>query len=356
MNFRPSCNARDGLFFVFLHQFQLKPQVNTSLTYLGRAELISTINLLAARGEAFFFAVDYHMSHGFVLSGDQINHPEVKFTVGTFSNFLQPVDLDDEFTWVVNAGSFEEYKPKIDYVISEIRKGNSFLTNLTQQTPIYTDAGLEHLFYLAKSKYKLWVKGQFLMMSPETFITINGRTIASFPMKGTIDASLPNAEQIILNDTKEKAEHATIVDLIRNDLSIVADSVRVKRYRYIERIKTNTKDLLQVSSEISGELPEDYLQHLGDLLFELLPAGSISGAPKAKTMEIISNAEGYDRKFYTGICGWFDGQNLDTAVMIRFIEELGEGFVFKSGGGVTFMSDPRSEYEELIQKIYVPLS
>jgi len=88
----------------------------------------------------------------------------------------------------------------------------------------------------------------------------------------------------------------------------------------------------------------------------LLPAGSITGAPKPKTMEIIDQAEGYERGFYTGICGCFDGENLDSAVMIRFIEQEGEQLIFKSGGGITSQSDLNKEYEELIQKVYVPIS
>jgi len=195
----------------------------------------------------------------------------------------------------------------------------------------------------------------FTVLSPETFVKIQDGIISTFPMKGTIDAALPNAESVILADPKEKAEHATIVDLIRNDLSLVAEQVEVKRYRYIDNLVTNKGNLLQVSSEITGRLPENYQERLGDILFSLLPAGSISGAPKPKTLEIIEQAEGYERGFYTGIWGWFDGENLDSAVMIRFIEQQGDQLVFKSGGGITSQSELKKEYEELIQKVYVPL-
>ena len=193
------------------------------------------------------------------------------------------------------------------------------------------------------------------MLSPETFVQIRGTVITSYPMKGTIDATIPCAKDIILNDPKEIAEHATIVDLIRNDLSRVANEVEVKRYRYIEKLTTNKKDLLQVSSEISGRLYDNYLEKLGDIIFMLLPAGSICGAPKAKTLEIIRKAENYERGFYTGICGYFDGENLDSGVMIRFLEQEGEDLIFKSGGGITAKSEIKKEYEELIQKVYVPV-
>ena len=97
------------------------------------------------------------------------------------------------------------------------------------------------------------------------------------------------------------------------------------------------------------------MQHLGEILFKLLPAGSITGAPKKKTMEIIAEAEGYDRGFYTGVMGYFDGKQLDSAVMIRFLEQTQQGLLFKSGGGITSQSVAENEYEELKQKIYVPI-
>ena len=88
---------------------------------------------------------------------------------------------------------------------------------------------------------------------------------------------------------------------------------------------------------------------------KLLPAGSISGAPKKKTVEILKDIENEPRGFYTGVFGIFDGENLESAVMIRFIEQQGEKLYFRSGGGITSMSNPEEEYKEALQKIYVPV-
>ena len=146
----------------------------------------------------------------------------------------------------------------------------------------------------------------------------------------------------------------SIVDLIRNDISMVADKVWVERFRYISRIHTHEGDLLQVSSEICGQLPQNYTDNIGTLLHRLLPAGSICGAPKPQTLAIIKEAENYDRGYYTGVFGIFDGQNLDSSVMIRFIEKQEDGsLIFKSGGGITAFSDPRLEYQEMIDKVYL---
>lgn len=90
--------------------------------------------------------------------------------------------------------------------------------------------------------------------------------IKSVPMKGTIDATLPDAEAKLMNNEKEAAEHATIVDLIRNDLSMVADKVNVTSYRYIDRLQTNKGVILQTSSEVSGALPDNYHEKIGNIL------------------------------------------------------------------------------------------
>ena len=110
-----------------------------------------------------------------------------------------------------------------------------------------------------------------------------------------------------------------------------------------------------MSSKITGELKPEFQQNIGDILQKLLPAGSILGAPKMKTLEIVLEAENYQRGFYTGVCGWFDGENLDSCVMIRFIEKENEKFYFKSGGGITHMSQLEDEYQEMKNKIYVPI-
>ena len=320
-------------------------------TELERNDMISKMNRLGAAREAFLFVIDYRAKNGFVFCNDELNTDFVRFSM----HAQRPQSNAEKPLWNTFPVSMAHYRKAFEYVQDQICKGNSFLVNLTQPTQLETNLTLESIFEKSHAAYKLWMKDKFTVLSPECFVRIENGCISSFPMKGTIDATIPDAENIILNDSKEKAEHATIVDLIRNDLSMVADRVEVKRYRYIDRLKTNKGDLLQVSSEISGILATDYHKRLGDIIFRLLPAGSICGAPKPKTLEIIEKAEGYDREYYTGIFGFFDGENLDSAVMIRFVEQQPDGLVFKSGGGITSQSDCESEYNELLRKVYVPL-
>lgn len=247
------------------------------------------------------------------------------------------------------------YKRAFDIVKQNLLAGNSYLTNLTCKIPVTTNLTLKDIFLHSKALYKLWLKDKLVCFSPEIFVRIENGKIKSFPMKGTIDATLPDAENILMKDEKEAAEHATIVDLIRNDLSMVANQVEVSSYRYIDYLQTNKGPILQTSSEICGVLSDDYPEYIGDILFKLLPAGSITGAPKSKTMQIIADAENYERGFYTGIMGCYADKELDSAVMIRFIEQEDGQLYFKAGGGITAKSRWESEYNEVIQKVYVPI-
>ena len=412
-----------------------------------KQEIIDKINRLASQDEPFLFVINYQGDKAFIRLLSDINPEECLFDFegrgnlshawketlkeGTSEKETWKKETSEEeiseTTWQIGPPFYEDYERSFNIVKNNIMAGNSYLTNLTCRVPVSCNLSLEEIFHRAKGKYKLLLKRKrtqaedkvylkeepqnkahlkeepqnkahlkeenieenltpFVCFSPETFVRIKGGRIYSYPMKGTLDASLPDAEKLLMEDRKEAAEHATIVDLIRNDLSRVAENVRVDKYRYIDVLHTNKGDILQTSSEISGRLPEDYPHHLGKILDAQLPAGSITGAPKDKTMQIIQEAEGYDRGFYTGIMGIYDQGELNSAVMIRFIEEetspvdfeadgeknfnasegkgdeASEGkrdeasrkLYFKAGGGITSKSDCRREYEEVIQKIYLP--
>ena len=310
------------------------------------------MNEYGAMRVPFLFVVDFEMNKPVVLNTDEISKSKIRFTIGK----KEIAEIKKEIHFKTYPVEFEKYAEAFDYVVKQISLGNSYLTNLTFPTRIETNLSLKEIYSHSRARYKLLLEDEFVVFSPECFVKIEGGIISSYPMKGTIDAAIPSAEKIILNDEKEMAEHITIVDLIRNDLSIVAKDVHVEKYRYVEKIETNKKSLLQVSSKIAGKLEGNYHERIGDILFSMLPAGSISGAPKKKTVEIIQNAEKLERGYYTGVFGYYDGNNLDSAVMIRFIEQTPDGLVYRSGGGITFMSDVNSEYQELIDKVYVPFT
>lgn len=322
---------------------------------LLRNDYISKMNQWGKARKPFIFILDFKLKNPIVLPLDEAAENGIYFTFNNLKNADIHETKKSEFTFRKFPVSYEVFKKSFDQVLTEIKLGNSYLTNLTFPTTIETDLTLREIYDRSEAPYKLLFKNQFVVFSPEIFIKISDCTIASYPMKGTIDGSIPDAETMILNDPKETAEHHTIVDLIRNDLSMVSTNVKVEKFRFIDTIKTHDKTLLQVSSEVTGQLPKNYPEHLGDILSKLLPAGSICGAPKEKTLEIISKSEIYDRGYYSGVFGVFDGTDLQSAVMIRFIEKTDEKYTFKSGGGITSLSDPKEEYQELIDKVYVPI-
>ena len=319
-----------------------------SIPYVSLAEVSEQLDTWGSLGIPFVFYINYNGSQAWAGTEEEANSLGIHFSIRR----EKPLHADS-FNFSKSPISSETYELKFKQVQAGLKRGDSFLVNLTAETPIETDASLSQIYHNANALYKLQVQDAFVVFSPECFVQIRDQKIFSYPMKGTSSATEQGPE-MLQNDPKEQAEHATIVDLIRNDLSQIAFPIHVDRYKYVEEIKTHEGNLWQMSSVISGDIMPQFQGKLGQILQALLPAGSITGAPKASTMQIIEDAEVYDRGFYTGIMGKFDGKNLDSAVMIRFIEQRGHQKIFKSGGGITIQSDPRKEYEELIQKVYLP--
>lgn len=297
----------------------------------------------------FFFIINFAKDDYQIIPIDLIDNYPIQFKI----NHQPPKYKKFDFKVIDN--NFIAYQKSFNQIQHHIYQGDSYLINLTSENLIKTNLGLEEIFYYANAKYKVYFKDRFVCFSPECFIKIIDNNIYTYPMKGTIKGDLSMKNQLIAKQ-KEQDEHCTIVDLLRNDLNMVATNVQVKKFRFIEQIDTNQGSILQSSSEIVGNLANDWRANIGHILDLLLPAGSITGAPKAKTVEIINQAENYNRGFYTGVFGVFDGQNLDSAVLIRFIEKKGDNFYFKSGGGITFQSKLEEEYQEMINKIYVPIT
>ncbi|MDH5717559.1 MAG: aminodeoxychorismate synthase component I [Spirochaetia bacterium] len=324
--------------------------------------MLKEMNTLGAKKVPFFFIIDFEIKNPIIVPLEKINPDEILYKINEKNNYEKINQLDkpekqkEKIILKKYPPAFTEYKKAFHKVIENQIAGNSYLLNLTFSTKIKINKSLKEIFLMSEAPYKLFFKDEFIVFSPESFVKIKDNIISSYPMKGTIDAKEPNAEQTIINDEKEYAEHVTIVDLIRNDLSIKAKNVKVEKFRYIDKIKTAEKELLQVSSKITGELENNYHKNLGNIFLSLLPAGSITGAPKKKTIEIIKETETHNRGFYTGVFGVFDGQNLDSAVIIRYIEKRENQYLYKSGGGITVYSEAKKEYKEMMDKIYVPIA
>jgi para-aminobenzoate synthetase component 1 len=324
---------------------------------MTKEETIELMNDYGRGGIPFLFVISYDSEKSYVWCLDDINADEILYQVGLNTNIpsMMKVDMPETITWHYEPETPDEYRRRFDVVRRNILKGNSYLVNLTSRVPVETNLSMKDIMLLSKAKYRVWMKDKLVCFSPETFLQIDNGVISCCPMKGTVNADDENALQALMDDEKEAAEHATVVDLIRNDLSMVATGVKVEKYRYAELLKTNCGSMYETSSRITGVLPGNYGEHIGDILFRQLPAGSITGAPKPKTMEIIRSAENFDRGFYTGVMGIYADGCLDSGVMIRFIDIENGKTYFKAGGGVTAKSDWRKEYDETIEKIYVPV-
>lgn len=313
-------------------------------------ELKEILNKYGSLKEPFFFTISYDLSKFYVKTLKDLPK-DINFEINhKSSSKINQNQIIEKYPI-----SFEEYKKKFDFIQEQIKSGNSYLLNLTLKTPIKANYTLDEIYLKANARFKLKFFNDFVCFSPEKFIEIKKNKIYTYPMKGTIDSEVLNAKTKILGDMKEMAEHTMVVDLLRNDLGIVANKIKVEKFRYCEKINAGDKKLFQVSSKISGHLDDNWHEKIGDILTSILPAGSITGTPKKKTIEILESIEDFNRDFYTGVFGVYDGKSLDSAVMIRFIEKDENGeLYYKSGGGITCDSNAALEYEELLNKIYLP--
>ncbi len=203
------------------------------------------MNRCGAARRPFLFGVDFELHRGFFVE-EPLRDKRLLFAVGNVTNAETAVaDTCPPPELHILHSDAEEYARKFRRVREGLLRGDSFLLNLTERTPIATNLTPEQIFRYSRAKYKLLFPGRFVCFSPESFVRIQGNEIASYPMKGTIDAKLPDAERTLMESYKELCEHYTITDLIRNDLNMVAEEVRVRRFRYVESIRTLRGEILQ---------------------------------------------------------------------------------------------------------------
>lgn len=343
--------------------------ITKAVEILGKADLAAAMDNLGQSRKPFFFMVNFEASAGIVMvlpelkrsdiscciNGREFGNPGIARTPAeTASDTGQQTGTKIEIK-AQPPVSKAEYAKGFANIMRHINHGDSYLLNYTCRTCIGNRIDLTQIYRHATARYKLLWRDKLVFFSPEPFIKIDAGKIYSFPMKGTISATAADAGRKLLENKKELYEHYTIVDLIRNDLSMVSTGVHVEEFRYIDKIETSRGLLLQTSSRISGVLPANWRDSPGTLLMQLLPAGSISGAPKEKTVRIIQESENSPRGYYTGVMGVFNGESLDSCVIIRYIEKEKEAFFYRSGGGITALSNPEEEYNEVIEKIYVPV-
>ena len=361
---------------------------------LDKPNAIRAINQLAAARTPFLFIASFDTSQNIVIPLSEIDPLEIAFDFQSNQSNVAAFNarylLNENSApavlpkWIRTPVSFEKYNQSFQKLLSHLQKGDIKLANLTFPTKIACNLTLPEIFSRTQAKYRIFLKDHFCSFSPETFITIQEGIISTYPMKGTMNAGIANAEQLLLENPKEIDEHETIAKEGVCDISLVASNAHISRYRYIDHIPRGDGGILQTSSIIEGTLSENFYESLGDIIYTLLPAGSITGSPREAATEILADLETYDRGFYSGVAGIFDGKDLDSTVLIRYLEKCNDPekanaeeviasdellkmiplteeeilfrYTFKSGGGITAMSNAKSEYDELIEKIYLPIS
>ena len=181
------------------------------------------MNRLGQEKVPFLFMVDFEMMNPVIIRLNEVDPREILYSIDGFTNAISKTNPGN-IKIDKSPGSLLDYKKKFDKVLAHLEYGDTFLTNLTVATEVALSCSLHDIFYQSEAKYKLLYKNHFSVFSPEMFVQIKDGKIYAYPMKGTIDAAIENAKKI-LSDKKELAEHVTIVDLIRNDLSQVASHV-----------------------------------------------------------------------------------------------------------------------------------
>ena len=248
----------------------------------------------------------------------------------------------------------DEYEAGVRHAKEAIADGEAFQIVLSQRAERPTEASAVDLYRALRrinpSPYLFCLELDGIALvgsSPETLVKVEGRRASVNPIAGTTAAGDGDAERLLASE-KDRAEHVMLVDLGRNDLSRVcsAGTVHVARFMEAERYSHVT----HLVSEVVGELRDGIGAF--DLLRATFPAGTVSGAPKVRAMQLISELEGYRRGPYAGAVGYAlpDG-TLDTCIAIRTIV-LHDGVArLQAGAGIVADSDPRAEHEECLRKL-----
>ncbi len=247
-----------------------------------------------------------------------------------------------------------EYESAVDRAKQHIRDGDVFQVVLSQRAERATSANALELYRTLRrvnpSPYLFLIElGELALVgsSPETLVKAEGRRASLNPIAGTTHPGPGDAERLLASE-KDRAEHVMLVDLGRNDLSRVCrpGSVQVERFMEPERFSHVT----HLVSEVAGELQDDAGPF--DLLRACFPAGTVSGAPKVRAMQLITELEGHRRGPYGGAVGYaLPGGDLDTCIAIRTIV-LHDGVAhLRAGAGIVADSVPEAEHEECLRKL-----
>jgi para-aminobenzoate synthetase component 1 len=302
--------------------------------------------------------VDHEIQKSFLICYDE---SDAKLDeICDFLAGVQPVDNETAFavTSEIKADySQKTYAQAFQKIKRYLKEGDCYQVNLTQRFSADCNGNTWQAYEALReinaapfSAYLNFPDAKILSSSPERFLKLKNGHVETKPIKGTRPRKsdeIENAAQLndLINNPKDRAENVMIVDLLRNDISKVCQNVRVPKLFEIESYTT----VHHLVSTVTGELKPN--QHALDLLQNCFPGGSITGAPKIRSMEIIEEIEPNRRGVYCGAIGFigFDG-NMDTNIVIRTLVESHGKIQFWAGGGIVNDSNVDDEYQESFDK------
>lgn len=256
--------------------------------------------------------------------------------------------------------TLSEYSDKVDKIKHYIREGHIFQTVLSQRWTIETkQSGFDlyrELRELNPSPYLYYfnfLDFEIIGSSPEMLVKQSDNKVFTCPIAGTRKRGKDSEEderlkEELLSDEKERAEHVMLVDLARNDMGRIAEfgSVKVTSFMQVQ----NYSHVMHITSLVEGKKKGEYSPL--DLAASFLPAGTLSGAPKIRAMEIIDELEKSRRGLYGGATGYIDfNENMDFCITIRTMIKKGNKVYLQAGAGIVADSVPESEYEECCNKV-----
>ena len=262
---------------------------------------------------------------------------------------------------IVNqSDSLEQYSRKVEKIKEYIREGHIFQTVLSQRWTIETkQSGFElykELRELNPSPYLYYFNyGDFEVIgsSPEMIVKQQGNRVYTCPIAGTRKRGADAEEDALLRDEllqdeKERAEHVMLVDLARNDMGRISEFGTVKVTQFME--VQNYSHVMHIVSMLEGRKKGEF--HPLDLVSSFLPAGTLSGAPKIRAMEIIDELESVRRGLYGGATGYIDfSGDMDFCITIRTMIKKGKRVYLQAGAGIVADSIPENEYQECCNKV-----
>lgn len=290
----------------------------------------------------------------------QLACEKISFLERELDRSLSRNDIDvSSKTAITSSISRKRFEEMVDTAKEYIAAGDIYQVVLSQRfekqigaDPFTVYRALRHV---NPSPYMYYIRSEgrsIVGSSPEMLVRVEGSKVETHPIAGTRPRGNNNEEDLILeeelkNDEKEQAEHVMLVDLGRNDIGRVSEygSVKVPTYMAVERYS----HVMHLVSVVQGKLAKGFDRI--DALIACFPAGTVSGAPKVRAMEIISELEGSRRGIYAGAVGYLDfSGNLDFCITIRTVViENGQAWV-QAGAGIVADSNPRAEYEETRNK------